>query len=217
VRHRRPLVTIVIAMGALLSSAAVARRPAAPKTAVALETEAGVIVIAIQAKEAPASSGAFLAQVRGGRYDGGSFFRTVRPDTDTSQIPIRVIQGGTRDDGVPLAEAPIAHEDTRRTGLTHVDGAVSLPRAGIGTTTATSFFVSVGAQPALDFGGMRNPDGQGFAVFGKVICGMDVVRAIQSRPTSASSPSPAMQGQILEAPVRILRARITQPRCAKRG
>lgn len=192
-----------------------ARKIATPRTAVQLETDLGVVTIAIYEKEAPASSGAFLSQVRGERYDGGSFFRTVRPDNDKSDYPIEVIQAGVREDGQPITEAPITHEDTTRTGLRHVDGAVSLPRAALGSTSATSFFISIGPQPALDHGGRRNTDGQGFAVFGRVICGMDVVRRIQALPITADSPAPAMNGQILEKPLRILSARVTRARCGK--
>ena len=214
-RVRSALATLTLASAVLLSPSAMARKISTPKTAVELQTNLGLVTIAIYEKEAPASSGAFLTQVRGERYDGGSFFRTVRPDNDRSEHPIEVIQALVRDDGQPIAESPIMHEDTSRTGLRHVDGAVSLPRAGLGTTSATSFFISIGAQPALDHGGKRNPDGQGFAVFGRVICGMDVVRRIQVLPITAESPAPAMNGQILEKPVRILSARVTQARCVK--
>lgn len=210
---RNALALITAAAVMVLPPAAMSRAIERPRTAVALETETGVIVVALHEKEAPASSGAFLAQVRGHRYDGGSIFRTVRPDNDRSEHRIEVIQGGVREDGAPIAEAPIPHEDTARTGLRHVDGAVSLPRAAVGTASATSFFVSIGAQPALDHGGMRNPDRQGFAVFGQVICGMDVVRRIQAGAVSTASPSSAMQGQILERPVRILRARTAPAHC----
>jgi peptidyl-prolyl cis-trans isomerase A (cyclophilin A) len=75
---------------------------------------------------------------------------------------------------------PIAHETTQQTGLRHLDGTVSMARAQPGTATA-EFFVCIGAQPALDFGGGRNPDGQGFAAFGRVVEGMDVVRALHAR------------------------------------
>lgn len=211
---RLALASVLTAATLLPGTAAMSRKIDTPKTAVQLETDFGAVTIAIYEKEAPASSGAFLTQVRSKRYDGGSFFRSVRPDNDKSEHPIEVIQAGVREDGEPIAEAPIAHEDTSRTGLKHADGAVSLPRAAIGTTSATSFFISVGDQPALDHGGKRNPDGQGFAVFGQVICGMDVVRKIQAQPVSAESPSPAMEGQILQQPVRIISARIARPHCA---
>lgn len=190
------------------------REPRQP--AVELQTEAGVVTIVLHRQKAPASARAFLAQIRGKRYDGGSFFRAVRPDNDKAPYPIEVVQAGIREDGKPVAEARIPHEDTSRTGLRHIDGAVSLPRSAMGTGTATSFFVSIGAHPALDFGGKRNPDGQGFAVFGQVSCGMDVVRRIQALPVSADSPPSPMQGQILARPVKIVRARMVQSRCSKR-
>ena len=212
-KRSQALIAALAVAGLLSGSAALSRSKGKAPTAVELTTDAGTIVIAIRSRQAPASSAAFLAQVRGKRYDGGSFFRTVRPDTERTQPPIQVVQAGVTDSGAPVAEGPIPHEDTARTGLRHIDGAVSLPRGPIGTTSATSFFISVGAHPALDFGGKRNADGQGFAVFGQVICGMDVVRKIHGLPVGGASPAPQMEGQMLAPPVVIRQARITAPRC----
>lgn len=184
-----------------------------PDTAVRLSTDQGDVVIGIFARKAPASSEAFLAEAKSGNYDGGGFFRTVRQGNDNSEPNIEVVQAGVSEAAGAKDRAPIAHEDTGRTGLRHVDGAVSLPRAAIGTTTAASFFVSIGDQPALDFGGKRNPDGQGFAVFGRVICGMDVVRKIHGLSAEGESPSPVMKGQMLTHPVVIKSMRVVDPTC----
>ncbi|MGZ5499056.1 MAG: peptidylprolyl isomerase, partial [Candidatus Aminicenantales bacterium] len=92
---------------------------------------------------------------------------------------------------------PIAHETTARTGLRHVDGAISMARDKPGTA-ASSFFICINAQPELDFGGRRNPDGQGFAAFGRVLQGMDVVRVLQALPA---------RGQQLTPPVKIISVR----------
>ena len=98
----------------------------------------------------------------------------------TSPVKIEVIQGGLKDDRVVGQYKPIAHETTDATGIKHEDGTISMARLEPGTAS-TEFFICVGDQPELDFGGKRNPDGQGFAAFGKVIRGMDVVRAIQQK------------------------------------
>lgn len=185
-----------------------------PDTAVRLATDLGDVVIGIFARRAPASSKAFLAEVESGHYDAGVFFRTVRKDNDNSEPNIEVVQAGVSDAAGEMDRDPVAHEDTSRTGLRHVDGAISLPRAAIGTTTAASFFVSIGDQPALDFGGKRNPDGQGFAVFAKVICGMEIVRKIHQLPAAGESPSPVMKGQVLTHPVIIKSARVVDPTCS---
>ena len=96
--------------------------------------------------------------------------------------------------------AAIPHETTDATGLAHVDGAISMARGEVGTAS-TEFFICVGAQPALDFGGARNPDGQGFAVFGHVVDGMDVVR-------NALTDNPYLAGQVLSNPVTIESVRV---------
>ena len=102
---------------------------------------------------------------------------------------------------------PIAHETTEETGLLHVDGAVSIARAEPGTGSAGAFFICVGDNPSLDYGGERNPDKQGFAVFGQVVEGMDVVRAIQALPADAPTEFEYFEGQLLREPVEIVSAR----------
>jgi peptidyl-prolyl cis-trans isomerase A (cyclophilin A) len=172
---------------------------------VAIETDLGTIVIAVDAARAPVTAANFLRYVDSGSYAGGSFYRAVTPATDRGSPPIAVIQGGR---GLALENSVpgIAHEPTSETGLRHVDGAISMARGAPGSAT-TEFFICIGDQPALDAGGGRNRDGLGFAVFGRVVAGMDVVRAIQARRADAPAPDPYVEGQMLNPPVAIVAAR----------
>lgn len=168
---------------------------------VRMVTEKGTIVIALYPDRAPVTVANFLAYADQGLMAGGTFYRTVSPKNDNNPAAISVIQGGLGDGGRPLP--PIVHETTQRTGLSHKDGVVSMARDAPGSATS-EFFICLGDNPALDFGGARNKDGQGFAAFGKVVEGMDVVRAIHDAPTVSKADDPYMKGQIIEKPVRIL-------------
>lgn len=170
---------------------------AAGNPRVLIKTEAGDITVEIYALQAPATAANFLRYVNAGLYEGTAFFRTVTMDNQpANKVKIEVIQGGQVD---PSREFPaVIHETTRETGVRHVDGALSMARSGPGTATS-SFFLCINDQPELDFGGRRNPDGQGFAAFGKVVSGMEVVRKIQKLQAS---------GQQLTPPVRILSVKI---------
>ncbi len=169
---------------------------------VLLETALGEIELLVDVAHAPVTARNFLRYVEDGRYDGGRFHRTVTPENQPDKkVKIDVIQAGVPPEGEKLDRAPIPLERTRDTGLAHVDGAVSMARDTPDSATS-DFFICVGAQPSLDFGGARNPDGQGFAAFGRVVRGMDVVRRIWRSPA---------KGQALEPPVRIVRARILPP------
>ena len=120
----------------------------------------------------------------------------MRPDNQPKDsVRIAVIQGGRYDEEETGGFPPIVHETTEQTGILHRDGTISMARWTPGTATS-EFFICVGDQPALDFAGKRNPDGQGFAAFGKVTDGMDVVRKIHT----IDAP-----GQYLEKPVVIYR------------
>lgn len=146
---------------------------------VTMETSFGNIVCEIDTVHAPVTANNFLNHVQGGTFKNAVFYRVVRPDNQpTSKIKIEVIQGGLYSDEEIEKYPPIQHETTQQTGLKHIDGALSLARNEPGTAS-TEFFICIGDMPQLDFGGMRNTDGQGFAVFGKVIRGMDLVRKIQ--------------------------------------
>ena len=172
---------------------------------VLLQTEMGDIVIEVYKDKAPISSADFLYYVDEGLYDGQGFYRVVRPETDPRQMNMQLIQGGRLD--MEMVTAPIDHETTEQTGLTHGDGAVSIARDAPGTGSAAFFFITIGDNKFLDYGGSRNKDGQGYAVFGQVVKGMDVVRAIQMLDTGRPSEDPATQGQFLTKPVIIKKAK----------
>jgi peptidyl-prolyl cis-trans isomerase A (cyclophilin A) len=153
---------------------------------VEMKTSLGTIVVEMDDRSAPATAANFLRYVDAGLYDGSVVHRTVtmqnQPQND---VKIEVIQGGPKAKGFE----PIALERTSVTGLRHVNGAISMARNGPDTATG-DFFICIGDQPSLDFGGKRNPDGQGFAAFGKVISGMEVVRQIQAAPAEGQKLTP---------------------------
>lgn len=154
---------------------------------VVFQTERGDIEVEVDTVRAPISGNNFLRYVDGGFFTNGSFFRVVRADNQPNDsIKIDVIQGGQSREKRGQGFPPIELERTSVTGIKHVDGTISMARAGV-TSATSSFFICIGPQPALDFGGMRNPDGQGFAAFGRVVRGMDVVRRIQSEPVNAQN------------------------------
>lgn len=170
---------------------------------VLMKTEAGEIRLQLFPQRAPLTVANFLAYVDGKRYNDGAFYRVVRSDNQAqNKIKIAVIQGGMGMDAGLQRLAPINHETTQKTGLLHRDGVISLARGKPGSGQS-EFFICVGDQAALDFGGQRNPDGQGFATFGRVVNGMEVVRKIHQR---ATTPANAAQleytsGQMLQPPV----------------
>jgi peptidyl-prolyl cis-trans isomerase A (cyclophilin A) len=200
----RKLQKFSIALSSLLLNVVAVSADEAAIVHVEMTTSLGLVEMEIYADEAPITATNFLRLVDGGHMDGGSFYRTVSPENDNGSPVISVIQGGLGDAESPFA--PIAHETTADTGLLHVDGAVSMARADVGTAS-TELFICIGDQPALDFGATRNPDEQGFAVFGRVINGMDVVRAIHTQPADAPTESAYVAGQILEEPVTIISIR----------
>lgn len=156
-----------------------------PYVPVTVYTTKGAIEVEIDTVAAPRTSANFLRYVREEFYDGGEFFRVVRMDNQpTDSIFIEVIQGSANMEFEGDFYDPIELERTTETGLMHFDGTISMARGGPNSATH-SFFFTIGDQHALDFGGMRNPDGQGFAAFGRVSLGMEVVRAIQSDSVTA--------------------------------
>lgn len=193
---RRALAVLLLPLAFGTGVGAVTAPPDDP-VRVVIETEMGAFELEVDVGRAPVTASNFLRYLDGGHYDGGTFFRTVHADNQPNDsIRIAVIQGGRNPDAAADPFPAIALERTSETGLRHVDGAVSMGRTGPDTAT-DSFFICIGDQPSLDFGGMRNPDGQGFAAFGRVVEGMDVVRAIHAAPYEA---------QRLTPPVRIGRA-----------
>lgn len=159
---------------------------------IVISTELGEIHVTLDLKNAPVTSSNFLRYIDAGLFDDACFYRVVRPDNQpASPVKIEVIQGGRYRAEEHGGFDPIGHETTDQTGILHLDGTISMARNEPGTATS-EFFICVGDQPELDFGGKRNPDGQGFAAFGKVTAGMDVVRKIHD----IEAP-----GQYLENPV----------------
>ena len=145
-------------------------------------TELGNIKIEIYNEKAPLTARNFSEYIRKGSFDGALFYRTVRPDNQPeNKVKIEVIQGGLEFSGSNFELPAIHHENTQQTGLKHLNGTISMARADTGTVTS-EFFICIGNQPELDFGGKRNPDLQGFAAFGKVVEGMEYVLAIQQLP-----------------------------------
>jgi peptidyl-prolyl cis-trans isomerase A (cyclophilin A) len=183
----------------LLTAVPAAGPPPAPAfERVLLETGEGEIELEIDLARAPVTAANFLRYVEAGHYRGGRFHRTVRTSNQrANKVKIEVIQGGAPPAREADAFPAIPLERTTATGLRHSDGALSMARDGP-DTAQSDFFICIGDQPALDFGGARNPDGQGFAAFGRVLRGMEVVRKIQASPA---------EGQALTPPVTILNAR----------
>ena len=190
----RKALTIVLVVLSCLASAALFGLAEQAKPRILIKTRVGDIVVELFEKQAPVTVANFLAYVDKGLFKGASFYRVVRLDNQPlSSVKIEVIQGGlAADEGKALP--PIIHETTDKTGIPHRDGAISMARDKPGTASS-EFFICINDQPELDFMGLRNPDGQGFAAFGRVIQGMDVVRSIQRLKDKA---------QMLETPVPIL-------------
>lgn len=181
-----------ISITALLTAAMLSITSCGNREEVVISTGQGDIYVTLDLKNAPVTSANFLRYVDAHLFDSSCFYRVVRPDNQPKDsVCIAVIQGGRYEKEETGGFPPIAHETTDQTGIRHLDGVISMARWTPGTATS-EFFICVGDQPDLDFGGNRNPDGQGFAAFGRVTRGMDVVRKIHS----IEAPS-----QYLENPV----------------
>lgn len=181
---------------------AVLAQAGAKPVQVRVETVLGDIVLELDSVRAPKTTANFLRYVDAGHYDGGSFHRTVTMDNQPeSPVKIEVIQAGVHPAKAKAGFPPVALERTRDTGLTHVSGAVSMAR-GTPDSATSGWFICINDQPSLDFGGARNPDGQGFAAFGRVVSGMDVVRTIQQAPSAANRTSNT-EAQKLTPPIAI--------------
>ena len=190
-------------LAALLSfvpaAAQVPASPPAQDVQVALDTNAGRIIIAVHIAKAPVTARNFLRYVDQKRLDGTGFYRAVGT-TDYG-----FVQGGTQNDPARVLP-PIAHEPTTQTGLTHDDGALSMARYAPGSATG-DFFIVLGKMPSMDAQPASPGDNQGFAVFAHVVEGMDAVRSILSTPKSPTAGEGVMKGQMLQQPVRIVTAR----------
>ena len=178
-------------------------QPAVPRPAivrVALQTAAGPILLELEAQRAPKTTANFLRYVDQKRLDGTAFYRAVKV-----QPGYGLVQGGVRyDPGRVLPSIP--HEPTSITGLSHVDGTISMARAAPGTANG-DFFICVGAMPSMDAHPGQPGDSQGFAAFGHVVEGMDIVRRMLDAPTSPTEGQGVMKGQMLSPPIKIVAAR----------
>ena len=170
---------------------------------VRLETEAGAIVLALDAKRAPVTTANFVQYVEKGHFDGTVFYRAApTPGSPKSGKNARgFVQGGVRRDYRRMLPA-IAHEPTTKTGLSHEEGTISMASTGPGTATG-NFFITTARMPDMDAKG----DEPGFAAFGRVVEGMDVVRSILAAPVVPDAGRGALRGQMLAKPVRIVSAK----------
>jgi peptidyl-prolyl cis-trans isomerase A (cyclophilin A) len=200
---RNFILSLLLCLGAAATAQPPAAAPApahAPATVrVLLHTSAGDILVALETERAPVTAANFLHYVDTHRLDGAEFYRAMHTAPDAG-----LIQGGVRNGN--LLFPPIAHEPTSQTGLSHDDGALSMPRLAVGTARS-DFTIMVGPQHYLDAGPGSAGDGLGYAVFGHVVEGMDVVHRILAAPTSPTEGEGVMRGQMLDPRVRIITAR----------
>jgi len=167
--------------------------PGTQNPQILIQTEFGHVKVEIYEEKAPITAPNFLRYIDKNLFEGASFYRTVTMDNQpNNDIKIEVIQGGLRFADSKERLPAIEHETTDTTGILHKDGVISMARNEPGTASS-EFFICIGDQPELDFGGKRNPDGQGFAAFGKVIEGMDVVRKIQKQPVDGQMLNPRIK------------------------
>jgi peptidyl-prolyl cis-trans isomerase A (cyclophilin A) len=192
------LAAALLVVSQIVFATPVAAQAAADVVVVRIETAKGDITAEIYVSAAPVTSQNFLDYVDDGVFDAGTFYRSVRMDNQPNDsVRIEVVQAGTDQSMRERMRPAIPLERTTTTGLAHVDGALSMARGGP-DSARSSFFICINDQPSLDFGGNRNLDGQGFAVFGRVTDGMDAVRDIQMG---------AVEGQQLVERVVIVRIR----------
>ncbi len=183
---------LIALLGMFIAAGGFTEEPKAKPVRVKIETDKGDIEVELDVAKAPNTVANFLKYVDGKFYDGGQFHRTVTPDNQPdNKVKIEVVQAGINSDKMKDEFKPIKLERTKDTGLSHKDGTISMARDGPDTATS-DFFICIGDQPELDFGGKRNPDGQGFAAFGKVTKGMDVVKKIQSAKATNQKLDPAI-------------------------
>jgi peptidyl-prolyl cis-trans isomerase A (cyclophilin A) len=200
--HRFALALCLVAAPLLAQTTEPAAAPAAhvPATVnVALDTSLGTITVAIEVERAPITAANFLRYVDEKRYDGTYFYRA-----DLIQKDFGLIQAGTRGDPKRTLK-PIAHEPTTKTGLSNTNGTLSMARNAPGTATS-DFFIIVGDMSALDAKPDAPGDNQGFAAFGHVVGGMDVVNKILLSPTDPDAGEGVMKGQMLDPKITILKA-----------
>ena len=196
----RHIASFVLLSAMLAFSSAHAKAPAT--TRVSIQTSEGNILIDLDMKRAPITAGNFLRYVDEKRFDGTSFYRAARTrNAEKSGF----VQGGIRH-SLRRSLPPIAHEPTSKTGLKHVDGAISMARNEPGSAMG-DFFITVGTAASMDAHPGKSGDNLGYAVFGKVVGSMNVVRRILAAPTVPGAGSGGMKGQMITAPIRIIAAR----------
>jgi peptidyl-prolyl cis-trans isomerase A (cyclophilin A) len=194
-RARSPSVCRALALWSCIAFSVVAAAgPGPPQgTRIIITTKLGDIEVELDATRAPITVANFLRYVNGRFYDDGVFHRTVRSDNQPDEKNmIEVVQGGINPARRAERFPPIALERTKDTGIFHVDGAISMAR-GAPDTAQSDFFICLEARSSLDFGGLRNPDGQGFAAFGRVVAGLEVARRIQRAPAEGQRLTPAIR------------------------
>ena len=194
---------------------ALACQPEETTVGVVLDTDLGEIEVRVYPERAPISANNFLVWVEGGHYEGATFYRVTRPDNTSGPSPHQVVQGGLLGEimrrGEPTDEAvgpipPIAHETTDTTGIRNERGTIAYARLEPGTADS-EFFFNIADNPALDTGNTtRQPDGQGYATFGRVVRGMEILEDVQGLATLTDAGSEVTRGQMLEGPVVIRRA-----------
>lgn len=195
--------TLFVALAAAAQTAP-APTPVPATVQVTLTTAEGPIVLALETERAPVTAGNFLRYVDQKKLDGAAFYRAA---TAPNSKDYGLIQFGTRNDPKRTLKS-IAHEPTSKSGLTHVTGTISLARSAPGTG-AGDFFIVVGDSPALDASPSAAGDNQGFAAFGRVVGGMELVKRMLAAPTDPDKGEGVMKGQFLAAPVTIVSARRT--------
>lgn len=200
---RRTLIGLAAAFA--LSAAAQAQAPPVlalkPLPQVKIETPQGDIVVELAVDKAPITARNFLKYVDRGLFNGATFYRASRPPGYTA-TDYGSIQGGLQNDPKKVLP-PIAHEPTTRTGLKHENGTISMGRHAPGTAQA-DWFICVGDMGYLD-ADPKDPKNPGFAAFGHVVSGMDVVQKILGLPVDPNRGEGAMKGEMLVKPVRITR------------
>ncbi len=184
------VVVVALGLGVGVVALSRAQAPGRGQVAIVIGTTMGEIRAVLDSAKAPVTVTNFLRYVDAGLFTNGAFHRTVTLENQPrDSVKIEVIQGRARRTQPDSSFAPIPLERTSVTGLRHLDGVLSMARSG--TNSATSaFFITIGPQSSLDEGGHRNLDGQGFAAFGRVTSGMDVVRAIQQSAHAEQNLTP---------------------------
>jgi peptidyl-prolyl cis-trans isomerase A (cyclophilin A) len=211
---RRRLLAAAVFLAAAWPAAAQgpAAAPASPPTAaaglvrVALTTSEGVIVLDLDQARAPVTVGNFLKYVDRKLYDGAAFYRASTAPGGPKDYGL--LQGGLQNDPKKVLP-PIAHESTLKTGLSNTDGTIAMGRHAPGTAQA-DWFICVGDQTYLD-ADPKDPKTPGFAAFGHVVEGMDVVKKILAMPVDPNRGEGSMKGEMLVRPVKILTARRVAP------